>query len=109
MIFDQLDSGLVADVFVLNYATFDVTGLDGQYEIKGIPVGKVRVDVFLPVIAKSDGQELEIHEGDNTFDMTLHFDAAKDIPKGQPAASGAPAASAAPSASGAPKKPPKAP
>ena len=75
------------DIFVLNYATHDVTGLDGHYEIKNIPAGKVRVDAFLPVIGKSEGQEIEIKEGDNTLDFTFHFDAAKDLPKPKAAAS----------------------
>jgi hypothetical protein len=100
MLRDQLGSGLVADVFIVNYATIDVTGLDGQYQIKGIPVGKVRVNAFLPVIGKSEGQEVEIKEGDNTLDFTLHFDAAKDLPASKPAASGSAAVpSARPSAS----------
>jgi hypothetical protein len=95
MLRDQMPSGLIADVFVLKYATHDVTGLDGRYEIKGIPTGKVRVDVFLPVIGKTEGQELEIKEGDNTLDFTLKFDAKKDLPAPAPppaAPSGAPSA-----------------
>ena len=103
MLRDQMPSGLVADVFVLKYATHDVTGLDGRYEIKGIPAGKVRVDVFLPVIGKSEGQELEIKEGDNTLDFTLKFDAKKDLPTAAPSASAAP--SGAPSAPPGPKVP----
>ena len=87
MLRDTMPSGLVADVFVLKYATHDVTGLDGQYEIKGIPVGKVRVDVFLPVIAKSMGQEIEIKEGENKLDLTLKFDAKKDMPGAAPSSS----------------------
>ncbi len=103
MLRDQLQSGLVADVFVVNYATHDVTGLDGQYEIKGIPVGKVTVNASLPIVDKADGKEIEIKEGDNTLDFTLHFDASKDDPARKRAA----AASASPKAppSGAPKPP----
>jgi hypothetical protein len=104
MIRDTMPSGLVADVFVLKYATHDVTALDGGYEIKNLPPGKVRVDVFLPVIGKSQGQEFELKEGDNTLDFTLKFDAKKDIPGAAPAASGS--ASAAPAASGSAKAPP---
>jgi len=98
MLRDDLGSGMVANVFLLNYATHDVTTLDGHYEIKNIPVGKVRVDVLLPVINKSDGKEIDIVEGDNRFDLTLHFDAAKDMPQRAPADGGAPDA-AAPAAS----------
>lgn len=106
MLRDQMDSGLVADVFLVRYATHDVTGLDGQYQIKNIPVGEVRVDVLLPVLDKSDGKAVQIKEGDNTLDFTLHFDAAKDLPKTAPAASSAPSSSAKP-ASSAKKQPPR--
>jgi hypothetical protein len=101
MLRDQLESGLVAHVFVVNYATVDVTGLDGRYEIRNIPAGRVRVDVLLPVIEKSKGEEVDVKEGDNTFDLTLYFDAQSDLPKppsgldaGAAAGSARPAASA---------------
>jgi hypothetical protein len=96
MLRDDLGSGLAANVFLLNYATHAVTALDGKYEIRNIPVGKVRVDVMLPVLSKSEGKEIEIVEGNNTFDLTLHFDAEKDIPKRAGAAdAGAPTAASA--------------
>jgi len=88
MIRDQLPKPfLVADVFVLAYATHDVTGLDGQYEIKDIPVGKVRASAFLPVISKASDQIIEIKPGENRLDFTINFDKAKDVPSPQPAAS----------------------
>lgn len=102
MLRDQLPSGLLADVYVLNYPTHDVTGLDGQYEIKDIPVGHLRFTVALPVLDKTEAKEIDIKEGDNTLDVTLHFDVKKDLPDARPAASGAPGASSAPGA-----KPPK--
>jgi hypothetical protein len=101
MLRDTMPSGLVADVFVLKYATHAVTGLDGQYEIKA-PPGKVRVDVFLPVIGKTQGQELELKEGENKLDVTLKFDAGKDVPGARPAPSGS---AVAPPASSGPKAP----
>jgi len=107
MIRDTMPSGLVADVFVLKYATHDVTGLDGGYEIKNLPPGKVRVDVFLPVISKSQGQEFELKEGDNTLDFTLKFDVKKDIPGAAPAGSASASPSARPSASAPPVKVPR--
>ncbi len=94
MLRDQLESGLVADVFVVNFATHDVTGLDGHYEIKNIPVGKVRVDASLPIIDKTVQKEIDIKEGDNTLDLTLSFDASKDDPVKKHAAAAAAAASA---------------
>lgn len=101
---DQLpNEQLLADVFVLAYATHAVTGLDGKYEISGIPVGAVDVNAMLPAINKASGQRIEIKEGDNTLDLTVTYDAKKDRPAGAvaavaPAVSGAPAASGAPSA-----------
>ena len=76
---------LVADVFVLAYPTTDVTGLDGQYEIQGIPVGKVKVTAYLPVLAKTVEKEIEIKEGNNDLDLMLSFDAKKDLKGPEPA------------------------
>jgi hypothetical protein len=90
MLRDQMDSGMVADVYLVAYATHDVTGLDGKYEIKDIPVGEVRVDAFLPVVEKTEAKTVQIKEGDNTLDFTLHFDAAKDLPKPAGSASAGP-------------------
>lgn len=96
MLRDQMPSGLLADVYVLKYATHDVTDLGGEFEIRDIPVGKVRVDVLLPVLGKGDGREIDIKEGVNTADFTLKFDAKKDLPAAAPAATGS--ASAKPAA-----------
>lgn len=71
---------LIADVFVLPYATFDVTRTDGRYEIQGVPVGKVRIDAFLPSIDKSVGKEIEIKEGENVVDLELSYDPKTDKP-----------------------------
>ncbi len=91
MLRDQLPKPfLTADVFVLAYATHDVTGLDGQYEIKGIPVGKVKVDAFLPAADVTTGQTVDIKEGDNTLDLTIEWPAPKPAASGS-AKAGAPA------------------
>lgn len=71
---------MLAEVFVVNYATTDVTDADGTYEIRGIPVGKARVDVMLPIITKATGQDVELVEGDNTIDLTLKYDQKTDVP-----------------------------
>jgi hypothetical protein len=76
---DQLPNPfLVADVYVLAYPTHDVTGLDGKYEIRGIPVGKVQVSALLPVLDKTVQEFIEIKPGDNTLDLTMKFDKKKD-------------------------------
>ena len=68
---------LKAEVFVLKFATHDVTGLDGKFEIKGIPVGKVLTAALLPAIDQDVKKEIEIKEGDNTLDFELNFDLKK--------------------------------
>jgi hypothetical protein len=105
MLRDKLETGMIADVFVLKFATVAVTGLDGQYEIKGIPAGKVKVNVDLPVIHKAEEKDVEIKEGDNTLDFTLKFDASKDDPAARAPAAGSASASAPAAAppKGAPK------
>jgi hypothetical protein len=89
MLRDQLPKEfLVSDVFVLAYPTTAVTGLDGQYEIKGIPVGKVTANAYLPILSKTVEKQLEIKEGENTADFTLSYDRAKDLkPKTAPSSS----------------------
>lgn len=85
MLRDQLPNDhMTADVYVLAYSTMDVTGLDGKYEITGIPVGPVDVNAMLPATKKTAHKKLEIKEGDNTLDLTITFDASKDDPAKKP-------------------------
>jgi hypothetical protein len=97
---------LTADVFVLAYSTHDVTGLDGQYEIKNIPVGQVKVNAFLPVLARKAAEEkmIEIKSGDNTLDFTIKFDLKTDMAGVALAGSASPAAGSASAAPPPPKK-----
>ncbi|MBI4951585.1 MAG: hypothetical protein HY908_06100 [Myxococcales bacterium] len=72
---------MTADLFVLKFATFDVTRLDGRYEIRGIPVGDVKVSALLPAAKmKVKNEKLKLEPGDNTLDFTLEFDAKTDTP-----------------------------
>jgi hypothetical protein len=72
-------------VFVLRYSTHAVTGLDGRYEIPGIPVGEVEVSALLPEAGmKTANQRTQIKPGDNTLDITIEFDAKTDVPKATP-------------------------
>ena len=50
---DSLRIYSMADVLVLKYATHDVTGLDGKFQIERIPAGRVTVSALLP--ATGDG------------------------------------------------------
>jgi hypothetical protein len=77
---DRIHSTMVADVFVLKYPTFDVTGLDGRYEIKGIPAGEVTVTAFLPAIGKTAAQKIQIEPGKtHDLDLEIVFDAKQDV------------------------------
>jgi hypothetical protein len=79
LIRDQLPKPfMTADVFVLKFATFDVSGLDGHFKIERVPVGKVRVDAFLPALGKTVGKEIDVVEGDNPVDFELSYDKAND-------------------------------
>ncbi len=79
---DRMHPGLPAEVFVLNVPTFDVTGLDGRYEIERVPPGELTVMATLPVINKSVRKTLKVEAG-KTYDVNLEleFDAEKDVPK----------------------------
>jgi hypothetical protein len=49
-----------ASVYVVKYATVDVTDLTGHYRITGIPTGKVKVSVLSPAIERHDEREVEV-------------------------------------------------
>jgi hypothetical protein len=96
---DSLRIYSMADVLVLKYATHDVTGLDGKFQIERIPAGKVTVSALLPATGETIEQEVTI-EPSRTVDLkfVLPFDLAKyKSQNAKPAPSSAP--SAAPSAS----------
>jgi hypothetical protein len=52
-----------ADVYVLPYPSFAVTGLDGRFKIEGLPVGKAKLDALLPATQQTLSREIEIAEG----------------------------------------------
>jgi hypothetical protein len=96
---DDMKLFMMADVFVVKYSTHDVTGLDGAYEISGIPVGKARISALLPSTEAVVEKDIEIKAGETLqLPLELPFDA--KVFEARRAASAA-SASAAPSASGA--------
>lgn len=63
-----------SELYVLNYPTFDVTGLDGAFEITGIPAGDVKVTAFWPALGKVSEQRIKIQSGvaqDLKFDFAF--------------------------------------
>ena len=52
-----------SELYVLNYPTFDVTGLDGAFEITGIPAGDAKVTAFWPALGKVNEQRIKIQSG----------------------------------------------
>lgn len=71
MLVDQTRDYMRSDVFVLNYPTFDVTGLDGKFSISGIPVGKVKVTAYSPALGKVVEQSVQVEAG---ADKALAFE-----------------------------------
>ena len=101
---DNLKLFMTADVMVVKFATHAVTGLDGRFEIKGVPVGPVKVNALL--VATGGGAERDITvEADKpteeiVFEVAFDADAyAKQLDGGAPAPSGRAARGKAPAAS----------
>jgi hypothetical protein len=102
MLVDEMRNFMQATVFVVNYPTFDVTGMDGKFRIEGVPVGNVAVSAYLPTVQLKAEQNAVVTKNSTTrVNLTLHFDAhAYAAPN--PVAAPPSAASAASAASGAP-------
>jgi hypothetical protein len=105
---DDLKVFMMADVFVLAYSTHAVTGLDGRYEISGIPAGKARVSALLPATGAVLEKDVVIEPGKALeVAFELPFDAKAFAEKNAAAVASAaaagstkaPRAAAAPSAS----------
>lgn len=99
---DDMKLFMMADVFVVKYSTHDVTGVDGRFEITGIPVGKARISALLPSTQAVVEKDIEVKAG-ATLELALElpFDA-KAFEARRAAAEAA--ASAAPAPSGAAPK-----
>jgi hypothetical protein len=109
VLIDNLKLFMTADVLVVKYATFDVTNVDGAFEINGIPVGNVTLSAMLPSTGFTVQKRVEL-KGDAPLDVDLElvFDASEyERRRAAGAANRKSAASPAPSASDSP--PPKPP
>ena len=104
VLIDNLRLFMAADVMVLKYATHAVTGLDGRFEITGIPVGEVDVNALLAVAGIGASRKVSVEAGKPTDEIVfeLTFDKAALEKQAAEAGAGAPR----PSASAAPSAPP---
>jgi len=82
---DTLHPFSFADIFVIKFPTFAVTGLDGKFEITGVPVGEVTVSAVLPVTMRTAEKKVKV-EPDRAIlvDLEITFDKKKDMPKPPP-------------------------
>lgn len=62
----------VAELYVLPYRTVSVTGVDGRFEIQGIPAGTARIDALLPQTSGVVGRAVEIVAG-KTVELNLEI------------------------------------
>ncbi len=96
---DQLHLFALAELFVLRYPTFSVTGLDGRYEIKRVPPGKLKLSALLPSVGAVVEHELDMPPG-GTLEVDLSLQYRPAEPAGSAVAPAASASNAAPPASG---------
>lgn len=67
-----------AEVYVVPFSTFDVTGLDGKFEITGLPPGSAKVSALLPVTGTTVEKTVEVQAGQAvTADLEIAFSRAE--------------------------------
>jgi hypothetical protein len=82
---DQMSNYMTADVFAFQYSTATVTGLDGKFEISGIPVGKVKVNALLPATNQTASKTVTIEAGKTVeVNLEIAFDKKTMEPKVAP-------------------------
>jgi hypothetical protein len=96
---DSMRLFMLAEVLVVKFPTHAVTGLDGQFVIPRVPVGKVNVSALLPATLAQASKEVEVHAGESvevkfelSFDRAAGEAARKGKPRPAPPASGSAAA-----------------
>jgi hypothetical protein len=104
VLIDDLKLFMTADVLVVKFPTHAVTGLDGKFEIKGVPVGSVRVNALLPTTGATLERDVTVEADKPTEEIVFEipFDAAeyeKHPDAGAPALSASSMTALSPSAS----------
>jgi hypothetical protein len=77
VLIDNLKLFMSAEVLVVKFSTHAVTGLDGRFEISGVPAGKVNVNALMPVTGAGAQQSVVVEAGKPTEELVLEiaFDA----------------------------------
>ncbi len=57
---DSLRLYNIAELFVVPFSTYAVTGLDGKFRIGRIPVGKAKLSVLHPITGATEQREIEV-------------------------------------------------
>jgi hypothetical protein len=79
---DSLHPFMLAEVYVVKFPTFAVTGLDGKYEISGVPVGEVTVNALLPATMVVAEKKVKVSADQAVVvDLEIVFDKKKHGPK----------------------------
>ncbi|MEO8178147.1 MAG: hypothetical protein ABI895_04865 [Deltaproteobacteria bacterium] len=92
LLVDETRDYMRSELYVLNYPTFAVTGLDGAFEISGVPAGDAKVTAYSPALGKVSEQRVKIQAGvigDLKFELAFSqadFDAAVRAQPPEPAA-----------------------
>ena len=75
VLMDSMRTFATAEVLVVAYPTFDVTGLDGKFEIKNVPVGQAKLNALLPAAMLTTERDITVESGKTTsVELELHFD-----------------------------------
>lgn len=70
---DRSNDFATADVYVLSYPTTDVTGLDGNFQIEGVPIGEVKVSALLPSTGQTLEQRVQV-QANRASELTFQFE-----------------------------------
>lgn len=73
------------DVFVLNFPTFAVTGMDGAFMIEGVPAGDALISAYLPATGQKIQQAIKVVANQvSEMNLTIEFDVKRHGPRPKP-------------------------
>jgi hypothetical protein len=95
LLVDETRDYMRTELYVLNYPTFAVTGLDGTFTIENVPAGDVKVTAFSPALGKVSEQRVKIQAGvvqDLKFDLSFSLSEYETAMRANPSEATPPAA-----------------